>query len=100
LLVHFPQTSAAALALRPALVLLDTGDLDVMVARITRQNHGTPYDIVLTDWKDAGLLAASVVRVHKIATLEKSLIQKKLGNLQGADRTAVAGVLATLFAAW
>ena|ERR1700722_20357519 len=100
LLLQFPQTSGAQGVLRPGLVLLDIGDLDVIVARVTRQMHGTPLDAVLNDWKGAGLLAPSVVRLHKIATLEKSLVQRKLGSLQGQDRIAVAGILVQILGSW
>ena len=86
--------------LRPGLVLLDIGDLDVVVARVTRQMHATLFDIVLNDWKGAGLLAPSVVRLHKIATLEKTLVQRKLGSLQGQDRIAVTGALDQILGSW
>ena len=100
LLLQFPQTGGAQGVVRPALLLIDDGDLDVVVARVTRQMHGTAYDIVLTDWKGAGLRAPSVVRLHKIATLEKKLIQQRLGALQPQDRSAIATALAQVFAAW
>jgi len=65
-LVEFPFTGPGT-KLRPALVVLDSGDADVVLARVTTP----PYDIHLTDWRQAGLLAPSFVRLHKLATLSK-----------------------------
>jgi mRNA interferase MazF len=100
LLLQFPQTSGAHGSLRPALVVVDTGDLDVLVARVTRQMHGTAHDVIISEWRGAGLLAPSIVRLHKLATLEKSIVQRKLGCLQAADRSAVANVLTQIFGSW
>jgi len=36
----------------------------------------------------AGLIAPSTVRLHKIATVEKRLVKRKLGSLQERDRSA------------
>jgi mRNA interferase MazF len=99
-LVQFPQTSGATGTLRPALVLLDIGDADVVVSRVTRQMHASSHDIDVTDWKGAGLLAPSFVRLHKIATLEKKSIQRKLGSLQAADRAKASSILQQIFGTW
>ena len=52
-LLQFPFTDAAGSKRRPALVLLDTGDEDIVVARVTGQLSATPQDIVLDEWKQA-----------------------------------------------
>ena len=70
LLLSFPFTGVGAKS-RPALVLLDTGDDDVMVAKVTSQSLLTQYDVEFENWQQAGLKVASGVRLHKIATLEK-----------------------------
>jgi mRNA interferase MazF len=85
-LVDFPFTTSGAGKPRPALVILDTGDADVLVARVTTQSHGSAYDVPLAGWQPAGLLAPSFVRLHKLATLAKSRIQKHLGSLNATDR--------------
>jgi mRNA interferase MazF len=101
-LVDFPFTSGAGQqhATRPALVILDTEDDDVVVARVTRQTHSTPHDIPITDWRGAGLLAASIVRLHKLATLEKDLIHRRLGSLQPLDRTQVSQAMRQTWGTW
>lgn len=48
---------------RPALILADTGDDDVLVARITSISMQTSSDVSLQDWQASGLLAPSVVRL-------------------------------------
>ena len=100
LLIGFPFSGGSGVKTRPAMVVLDSGDDDVVVARVTTQQHSTPYDVSLTDWQAAGLLAASTVRLHKLATLEKTLIRRKLGELQPTDRASVATVLQNMYGPW
>jgi mRNA interferase MazF len=73
-LVDFPFTASDPCKPRPALVLLDAGDADVLLARVTTQPHNTRFDVSLSCWKQAGLLAPSTVRLHKLATLAKSRV--------------------------
>jgi mRNA interferase MazF len=74
LLLEFPFTSEAGLKRRPAVVILDAGDADVVVARITTQPYATGFDVAITNWQGVGLLAPSVIRLHKLATIEKALV--------------------------
>ena len=99
-LVKFPFTSGAGTKPRPALVVLDSGDDDVLVARITTQPSETPYDLAMTEWRGAGLLAPSNIRMHKMATLEKSDIHRSLGRLQTRDYRGVVSVLRRIVGTW
>lgn len=99
-LVAFPHTGKTRTKNRPALVILDTGNADVVVARITTQLYQTPHDVLITDWQGAGLLAPSAVRLHKLATLEKAIIRRQLGQLQPSDRQRVASVLRQIYGTW
>lgn len=47
LLVAFPRTDAKGTVKRPALVLYDKGDEDVMVARITTQTARGKSELIL-----------------------------------------------------
>lgn len=96
-LLAFPFTDSAAVKKRPALVLLDTGDGDVLVARLTTQSFPSLYEIALTDWNTAGLLAPSFAKINKLATLETSLVERKLGKLADADLALVREKLRLLF---
>jgi len=80
-LLEFPFTDTAGSKRRPALILLDTGDDDIVVARVTGQLSAAPQDVTLDEWQQAGLLLPSVVRLHKVATLQRRLVDKKLGRL-------------------
>ena len=84
-LLLFPFTGRQGAKRRPALVLLDTGDSDIVVARVTGQARQSPYDIEITDWRGAGLRLPSIVRLHKLATLEKALVDRNLGILAATD---------------
>jgi mRNA interferase MazF len=46
-LVDFPFTVSGPGKPRPALVILDTGDADLLLARVTTQSRVTTYDVVL-----------------------------------------------------
>jgi mRNA interferase MazF len=97
LLVAFPRTDATGTVKRPALVLYDERDEDVMVARVTTQTARSTSDVALTDWKAAGLVAPSVVRLSKVATIKKSLVDKSLGALTSIEAQRVKGEWRALF---
>ena len=88
-LLAFPFSSGAGFKQRPALVILYSSDEDVLVARVTTQPYDARFDVTIRGWQTAGLLAPSVVRVHKIAAIDKSLVRRKLGRLSAADWAAV-----------
>ena len=88
-LVQFLFTGSKQYKRRPGLVLLDTGDKDVLVARITSKTAQTIFDLKIVEWKKAGLLLNSVVRLHKVYTIEKSLIERSLGRLEANDLNQV-----------
>lgn len=100
LLIGFPFSTGSQARTRPAMVLLDSGDDDVVVARVTTRPQNTSFDVSIADWQAAGLLAPSIVRLHKVATLEKTLIRRKLGQLQSADRQNVVATLQQAYGQW
>ncbi len=89
ILISFPFTGGTEMKKRPAPVLLDSGDDDLVLARITTQTADSPFDCPLKDWASAGLKAPSFVRLHKLATLEKKLVEKRFGMLTPGDWQAV-----------
>jgi len=84
-LLRFPFTDGKGYKKRPAMVVADTQDGDVVLLRITGQIYDSRYDIKLTDWRKAGLKLPSVVRIHKIVTLNENLIDKKMGKISPDD---------------
>jgi len=49
-LLQFPFTSGSGYKKRPALILFDSGDADVIVARVTSQMKTDAYDIEIQNW--------------------------------------------------
>jgi mRNA interferase MazF len=82
---------------RPAVVLLDAGDDDLVAAPITSRPRSGDFDVALQDWREAGLNVASTIRVHKLTVLAKDDIVRRIGELAAPDRTALAEVLRRAF---
>ena len=78
-LVVFPFSGGNDKKQRPALVILDVGDDDFVLAPITTRKRRGIGDIAIEEWADAGLLTTSWVRLAKVACLEKQDITRKLG---------------------
>ena len=100
LLVAFPFADTGQSKRRPAMVVADTGDGDVLFARVTTQTKRDAFDVELVEWQSSGLLASSVVRLHKLATINKSLVGKRLGKIADSDRAKVAVTLSQFYGAW
>lgn len=95
-LIRFPFTGGTGFRRRPALVLFDSGDNDVLVCRITSVEHSSLYDVFVNEWSEIGLLSASTIRVHKMATLEKNLIERIIGQLNEELKTTVKNTFLAL----
>jgi mRNA-degrading endonuclease toxin of MazEF toxin-antitoxin module len=89
-LVDFPQSGISQRKRRPALIILDIGDADVVLAPITTKERAGPGDYKLKDWSTCGLLQESWVRLAKVACLEKSNIARCLGRLTDYDKDMLA----------
>lgn len=68
-LVDFPESGAIHRKRRPALVILDIGDVDIVLSPITTKERSGRGDYKLRDWSSSGLLRDSWVRLAKIAWL-------------------------------
>jgi len=90
-LLKFPFTDTVGFKRRPALVLKDCEDGDVLVCRITSKIYNSKYDIYLNDWLKFGLKLPSVVRIHKMATLEADMIETIMGQI---DNTVLSNIKA------
>jgi mRNA interferase MazF len=101
ILVKFPFTNQTASKQRPSVVV--SGSTynflrhDVVILAITSQMasaaefaHGE-----ITDWKLAGLIKPSILK-PVLATIEQTLIIKKLGSLAAPDLTTLMTVLADI----
>ena len=59
-----------------------------------------PGDVTLEAWKPGGLLHPSRLRMAKIATLDESLVVKKLGSLRPRDLEKAKSAFREIFAGW
>ncbi|MFZ5994400.1 MAG: type II toxin-antitoxin system PemK/MazF family toxin [Thermodesulfobacteriota bacterium] len=96
-LIGFPHTDLQGVSKRPAIVLYDSGDQDVLVAKITAQEYTTEADYKIVAWQNSGLLAESFVRLGKQATIEKKYIIRKLGTLPETEHTMVKAILRRMY---
>jgi mRNA interferase MazF len=74
---------------RPALVILDIGDADIILAHITTKERSGQGDYKLRDWSSSGLLRESWVRLAKITCLDKSDITCRVGQLIDHDKDMI-----------
>jgi hypothetical protein len=57
-------------------------------------------DVMLKDWKAAGLLHPSLPRLGKVATVDGDLVETSIGRLSARDQTAAREAFRRVFAAW
>jgi mRNA interferase MazF len=105
-LIRFPFTDLATAKKRPVLVLTRTTRSPrnrlVTAAMITSQIEGLKLegDVLLEDWKAAGLLHPSLLRLAKIATVDEQLIEKAIGRLSARDLAASRAAFHRVFGFW
>jgi mRNA interferase MazF len=95
-LLKFPFTDGKSYKRRPALIINDYDDGDIIVCRITSQIYETPNDVNINDWEKSGLRLPSVIRVHKLATLEKDLVEVKMGHIDNSTKEKIQIIIAKL----
>ena len=88
-LLKFPFADGTIYKRRPALLLKDFEDGDILVCRVTSKICESKYDIYLDNWHKFGLKLPSVVRVHKMATLEKDMIESIIGQVNESVLTKI-----------
>jgi mRNA interferase MazF len=80
-LIPFPFTKLTGNKLRPAIVLI-TAELDITVSFITTQlNWQEPTDVELSPTIENGIKRKSLIRLSKIATIDKKLALGKIGRI-------------------
>jgi mRNA interferase MazF len=106
-LVRFPFADLTTTTKkRPALVLALTARSPrtrlTTLAMITSQVEALRIDgdVFLTEWKAAGLLHPSLLRMAKVATVEAELVEKSIGRLESRDEVAARKAFRRVFSAW
>jgi mRNA interferase MazF len=80
-LIPFPFTDLTGNKNRPALVLI-SNELDITIAFISTQMKWVDNsDLLLDPSEENGLKKKSIVRLSKLATVDKELVLGILGNL-------------------
>lgn len=88
-LIRFPQTDLQAGKLRPALVIANTPGRyeDVLLALVSSRTYQaiSGFDEIIdpsdSDFEATGLKVRSVIRLARLATVESSVINARLGNI-------------------
>jgi mRNA interferase MazF len=96
-LVGFPHTDLQVVSKRPSIVLYDSGDQDILVARITTQECSTEADYKIVDWKNSGLLAESYIRLGKQATINRNYLIRNLGILTAPESETIKSILRRIY---
>jgi mRNA interferase MazF len=95
-LLNFPFTDGKTFKRRPALIINDFNDGDIIVCRITSQIYKTKKDVYIENWVKSGLKLPSVIRVHKLATLEKNMVEIVMGEIDDSLKIQVKSIISNL----
>lgn len=79
------------------MVVLDSGDSDLVIIPITSQQRVTAFDLTLRDWHLEGLTVPSFARVHKISVVSKFDMRRAIGRLSDGDLGALREGLRRVF---
>jgi mRNA interferase MazF len=97
ILIPFPFTDMTSTKLRPAVVLIET-NYDLTVSFITTQmKWREATDIELFPSNKSGIKKVSLIRLSKMATVDKSLAIGKIGELQQVEMRELNVKLKRLF---
>ena len=102
-LLPFPFTDQSATKKRPAVVVSSvayhTDHINLILMGISSQFGASPRlgEVIMTDWKKAGLIGPSAVKAV-MTTIERRLVIRKLGALSDADRDSVEKALHVILA--
>ncbi|SFC35166.1 type II toxin-antitoxin system PemK/MazF family toxin [Kaistella jeonii] len=95
-LIPFPFTDLSGNKLRPAVILFSK-ESDIMVCFITSNMKWRDFsDIEIKKTEANGLKVDSVLKVSKIATLDKYLLVGKLGILNSSEIAEMNKILENL----
>ncbi|HEY0320235.1 MAG TPA: type II toxin-antitoxin system PemK/MazF family toxin [Pyrinomonadaceae bacterium] len=97
-LIPFPFTDQRGNKKRPAVIVSSTAynaaRFDLILMAITSQikSATTIGETIITEWQKAGLLKPSAIK-PVLATVEKQLVLRRLGQLEKPDRATLQQAL-------
>ena len=96
--VPFPFADLNKKKRRPALVVSSVSfnkvHAQTILAMITSTKNRWPSDIVIEDWREAGLNVPCKIRL-KLFTLDNKSVIRKIGRLSKRDEKSIVATLAT-----
>ena len=97
--INFPFSDLTGSKRRPALVLSDCGDDDIILCQITGQLKADKYSVHLThdDYIDGNLRVESIIRPNKLFTADKSVILYSACKIAPAKMDSVIASVVALF---
>jgi mRNA interferase MazF len=84
-LVRLPFHERSGVKVRPAIVMLDSGDDDLVAVPIITRPRSSEFDLPLLDWREASLRSPSIARIHKLTVLPKRDLHRPIGRLSARD---------------
>jgi len=88
-LIPFPFTDLTRVKNRPALILVES-DADITVSFITTQvKWQEDFDVRIEPAKENGLKKPSLIRLSKLATIDKDLVIGRLGRVTATEINTV-----------
>jgi mRNA interferase MazF len=98
-LVPFPFTDLSGQKVRPALMLHVSRGEDCIVAFVSSDASRkiAPFHVIVPTTTKNGLKVDSVVRVDKLATLQKKIILGEIGVLEDGARQKIKQEIRKLF---
>ena len=97
ILIPFPFTNLSDTKIRPCLVLIDA-EYDVTVSFITTQTGwNDPASVAINPSQSNGLKKESLIRLNKLATIDKELIIGTIGKLEPNEMISINQKLREVF---
>jgi len=70
-------------------LVLISGEMDLLLARLTTHPPRDSADVVIQRWSEIGLPRASTIRLTKLTTIDQRLVHHKIGRLHPEDGRTV-----------
>ncbi|MEN6350109.1 MAG: type II toxin-antitoxin system PemK/MazF family toxin [Syntrophomonas sp.] len=96
ILIPFPFSDLSGSKKRPALVLAAINDWRELVCMMLTSSLKGIKEVPISHLDDAGLPKPTVARVHRLFTIDQSIVLKKLGSLHPEDLKNIMDSLSSL----
>jgi mRNA interferase MazF len=96
--IPFPFSDLSSIKLRPALIIVELPNRDVILCHITSKQKTDGFSISLekNDFTSGGLDQLSFIRPNRIFTAEKSIIRYRAGTIPAEKQKEVRNKIVSL----